>query len=451
MHTMNLNQRRMSRRLVAPAALALLLTLSLHAQLPAGTRDVSQPETQTQQQDPLRAQAAEALSKQDYATAVKLLSTLSEKNPNDARVLYNLGSAHDALDQSSEAEAAYRGATAASPNLLEPHLALGLLLARIGKTSAAHTELAAAATVPNGDPALRGRAYRALARLDQAGNPAGASDELLNALKLSPETPDDILLTGELAEANNDPAGAEAAYRRLLAADPDNTQATAALVHLLIRQQKTDQAETALTAALQKYPDDVPLNTQLAALYEAQNKPEQALPIVEKLHAAQPRDPAIARLLARLYARGGAYDKALALYSALASATPGDPTLLDDQADALIRLRRSSEAEPLLQRAVAAPKAFPSTESYAAALSRLAFAASSNNDPTTVLRALELRARVQPQTPSTIFLAATAHDKLHQVKEASDLYKQFLAAAKGQFPDEEWEAKHRLIALEHTK
>jgi redox-regulated HSP33 family molecular chaperone len=58
---------------------------------------------------------------------------------------------------------------------------------------------------------------------------------------------------------------------------------------------------------------------------------------------------------------------------------------------------------------------------------------------------------VLAQTPSSLFLAATAHDKLHQVKEASDLYKQFLSMAKGQFPDEEWEAKHRLSALQHMK
>ena len=56
-----------------------------------------------------------------------------------------------------------------------------------------------------------------------------------------------------------------------------------------------------------------------------------------------------------------------------------------------------------------------------------------------------------PQSPSSLFLAATAHDKLHQVKLASDLYKQFLSVADGKFPDEEWEARHRLITLEHMK
>ncbi|HEY2040786.1 MAG TPA: tetratricopeptide repeat protein, partial [Edaphobacter sp.] len=375
----------------------------------------------------------------------------ADKNPKDAQILYNLGSAQDALDHTSEAEAAYRKAIAASPNLLEPHLALGLLLARSGKTAEAHTELAAAATVPDGDPGLRARAYRAMARLDQSGNPAGASDELLNAIKLSSETPDDILLTGELAEANNDSTAAEAAYRRLLTADPDNTQASAALIHLLMRQGKADQAEPLLTAALQKHPDDPTLNSQLASLYESQNKADKAIPLVEKLHASQPQDASITRLLARLYARDSQYEKALSLYTTLSAASPNDPTLLDDQADTLIRMRRPADAETILKRAVADPKAFPTPQAYASAASHLAFAAANNNDPATVLHALELRAKVSPPTPSTIFLAAAAHDKLHQVKEASDLYKQFLAAAQGQFPDEEWEAKHRLSALEHMK
>jgi hypothetical protein len=152
-----------------------------------------------------------------------------------------------------------------------------------------------------------------------------------------------------------------------------------------------------------------------------------------------------------MYSRNNLYEKALPLYASLSTAYPNDPTLLDDQADALIRLRRPAEAQTLLQRAVANPEAFPTQDAFGIAASHLAFAASANHDPVTTLRALELRGRVLAPTPSTLFLAATAHDKLHQVKEASDLYKQFLAAAKGQFPDEEWEARHRLVALEHTK
>jgi predicted Zn-dependent protease len=431
----------------------LLASSPTQAQLPAGTTDASQP--QTQKQDALLAQADEALNKRDYPTALKLLTTLTEKSPNDPHLLYDLAFTQDALAetpaQTTVAETTYRRAIIADPTYFDPHLALGLLLARSGKLTLAHAELLQATTLTTDNPLLKARAYRALARIDRTTNPATASDELLSALKFSPETPDDILLSGELAEASGDPAAAEAAYRRLLALDPQNHDATAALTHLLLHQQKPDQAESLLTAALAKDPDNPTLNAQLASLYDQQNKPAEALPLAEKLHAAHPEDPALARLLARLYSRSQQYDKAASLYASLVAGAPQDPILLDDYADALIHLKRFAEAEALLKRAVANPSAFPSRDDLGNAASHLAFAASANNDPTITLQALTLRATVLPNSPSSLFLEATAHDKLHHTKQATDLYKQFLSVANGQFPDEEWEARHRLITLEHTK
>jgi tetratricopeptide (TPR) repeat protein len=431
----------------------ILLAIPGHAQLPAGTTDATQPKTT--KQDALLTQVNEALDKQDYPAALKILTTLVEKSPTDPHLLFDLAFTQDALAetpaQTSAAEATYRRAIAADPTYFEPHVALGLLLARSGNLPLARTELLQATTLTTDNPLLKARAFRALARIDRATNPAVASDELLSALKISPETTDDVLLSGELAEASGDPATAEAAYRRVLAADPQNHDATAALTHLLLHQQKPDQAETLLTAALAKDPDNPTLNAQLANLYDQQGKPAQALPIVEKLHTANPEDPAITRLLARLYSRNQQYDKAEPLYAALVAQSPQDPTLLDDEADVLIRLKRFAEAETLLKRAVANPAAFPSKEDLGNAASHLAFAASANNDPSVTLQALTLRATVLANSSSSLFLAATAHDKLHHTKQATDLYKQFLSVANGQFPDEEWEARHRLITLEHTK
>ena len=437
-------------------ALALFLTTATtHAQLPAGTRDASS--SSQPQQDPLRNQANQALNQHDFPTALKLLTTLTTRNPTDPHLLYDLASTQDALDQPIAAET-YRSSIAADPKFFEPHLALALLLARQGDTRAAQAELATTLTLEPPDPSLKARAYRTLARLDQPTDPAAASTNLLAALKLSPETPEDILLAAELAESSNDLPAAEAAYRRRLNASPSDPAATAALTHILLRQNKLDQAEALLTAALAKNPheaDATPLNAQLATVYMASPDPAKsalALPLVEKLHATHPTDPAVTRLLARLYARSGEYAKADPLYATLISfsRTP-DPTLLDDRADTLIHLKRPAEAEVLLKRALSNPAAFPSNEDLGSAASHLAFAASQNNDPQGTLQALSLRATVLPQSPSSLFLAATAHDKLHQTKEASDLYKQFLAVADGKFPDEEWEARHRLLTLSHQK
>ena len=441
----------------------LLLAAGAHAQLPPGTSDASSssrpPAQLLPREDPLRTQAANAMSQGDFPTALKLLTPLAQKYPNDAHVLFDLAAAQDALSdtepaQTARAEVTYRRAIAADPAYLEPHLALGLLLARSNRASDARTELLSATNLNSPDPAIKARAYRALAHLDAASNPAEARDALLAAIKLSPETTDDALLSAQLAEQAHSPEGtadAERAYRRLLARSPNDPAATSALAHLLVTENKSAEAEPLLTDALAAHPNDPALSAYLATLYLHENKPEEATALLEKLHTQNPSDPAVTRLYAHLLTQSGKYAEAEPLFAALSTQSPTDPTLLDARADALIHLKRYPEAQQILERAIAQISAFPSHDDAASAASHLAFAATQNNDPNTVLHALDLRATFLPQSPSSLFLAAAAHDKLHHRKQASDLYQQFLSVANGKFPDEEWEARHRLIALEHMK
>ena len=431
-------------------SLLLLLSGVAVAQLPPGTTDASATQT-TAPSDPRIAQANEALEKQDYPTALKLLTALTTNNSKDARLLYDLGFAQDALDHDAEATDAYHRSIAADASYFEPHLTLGLLFAREGKLTEAHTELATAVTLNASDPALKARAYRALARLDQTSDPSAASDSLLAALKLSPESIDDALLAGELAEAAQDLPAAEAAYRRILATHPDDPGVTAALAHLLLRLKRAPEAEPLLTSALSTHPDDPTLSSQLAATYAAEGKTADAITLVEKLHAANPTDVNVSRLLAHLYSDNKEPEKAAPLYTELVARFPQDVNLLADQGGNLLRLHNYPEAQSVLSRATANPTAFAVPSDLGQAAEDLAFAASHNNNPELVLQALGVRAKVLAQSPASLFLAATANDTLHHTKQASELYKQFLAAAAGKFPDQEWEAKHRLIALEHMK
>jgi hypothetical protein len=64
---------------------------------------------------------------------------------------------------------------------------------------------------------------------------------------------------------------------------------------------------------------------------------------------------------------------------------------------------------------------------------------------------LEARAKFLPEAPGTYFLRATAYDSLRDYPHAAENYHQFLETAKGRFPDEEWKARHRLIAIEPKK
>jgi Flp pilus assembly protein TadD len=445
-------------RISALGALFLAATLTPSAQnLPAGTRSADQPPANQTSQDAASAQlrsAESALEHGDYAAAIAALKPLAAAQPGNAHVLYDLGFAQEHADNDAAAATAYTEAIAADPTQPEPQIALGLLDARAGRTEAAHRELQTASTLPSASAELRARALRSLAVLDETADPDASRDELLAALKLSPETPADVLLSARLAEHANAMPEAEAAYRRLLALTPGDIDATAGLAHTLERQNKTAQTETILTDALRTHPGDPRLLSQLAAVYGTEGKPGQAIPLLEQLRASDPAeaaDPAMSRMLAHLYTLNGDNAKAEALLRELAAKNPTDPMLLDDLASVLVQEQHFAEAETLLSQCVAMRSKFPSDADWGEAAGHLAFAASRNHDPQTALQALAARATVLPNSPASLFLEATAHDTLHQYKDAERAYRAFLALAGGKYPDEEFQARHRLIALQHER
>ncbi len=447
---------------------ALLVTPALAAQ------DFSHPDSEPAPEAALIQQANDALAASDFPTALKILTGVNTQLPNNPQVLYDLGLTLEALGPETPASSApdskvptaefyYRQSIAANPLFPPAHVALGLLLARTARTIEARSELLTATQLPDAAPALKARALRALARLDlignaqQASNPTAASAELLAALNLTPEAPEDIVLAAEIAESAVDLPAAERAYRRYLAlpgnsADPE---AIAALAHVLLAERRPADAEALLAPALAAHPSDPALTALVARADISSDDPAkvaQAAPLLEKLHAANPQDANITRLLARVYLDTNHPDQADPLYAALISTQSQagknpDPTLLDDRAEALLHLHRPAAAETLLKQAVANPAAFPNAAALGDAATHLAFAAAGIDDPRTTLQALALRATVLPPSPSTLFLEAMANDTLHRNARAIDLYRQFLAAAGTDYPDQAAQARQRLAAL----
>jgi len=437
-------------------------------------QDFSQPETEPNPQNALIRKDNDALTSGDLPTALELLTRLNQESPKNAQVLYDLGLTLEAIaDQGAAAgtasspqltpEAVYRSSIEANSAFAPPRVALGLLLARAGHNTEARSQLADGVAIADIDPSLKARALRALARLDLHSNTSAASSELLEAIRLSPERPEDILLSAQIAEAAADFPGAERAYRRYLAlpqasgsAAVDDISATSGLAHALLALHNVAEAEAVLTPALARHPGDPALTAQLAQTYLSSSglsRARQAIPLLEQLHTAQPKDANLSRLLARAYAQTGDLEKADTLYAALiaaAGASP-DPTLLDARAGVLLNLKRPAEAEDLLRPALAHPAAFPSHEALGDAAMHLAFAASQTGHATICLQALAVRATVLPPSPPSLFLEATAYDTLHQSSKAAELYRRFLETADGQYPDEESQVRKRISELAHLK
>jgi tetratricopeptide (TPR) repeat protein len=415
-------------------------------QLPPGTRA---PDSVSQTQHrPQTEEAENKIDQKDFEGARPLLVKYLSQNPGDARALFDLGYIEDAGNHQDAAAADYRKAIAADPKQFEARLALGLLLAHQGKYDEAREQIQQATllTPEPPSPIAQAEAFRTLAKLDRSSDPTAARDALVAALKLSPETPADLLLTAQIAEANNDTELAQTAYQRLLSGHPapsanDAAAATGGLAQLMIKQKKYSDAEPLLKSALGRDPRDPALNAQLATALLAQEKNDEALPVLETLRQLEPNNGAVDHMLADAYSQSGHPDKADPIYARLVSANPGDEDILAAQGENLVRERLYPQAQGVFERAV---KLKPDDGD---AWSGLAFAASENKQYQVALNALSMRSKYISETPATYFLWATSYDSLHLSKQAQEYYRKFLTAADGKFPDQEWQAKHRLVAL----
>jgi tetratricopeptide (TPR) repeat protein len=407
----------------------------------APAKSVSQAQAQAVPDELATAEAL--IVKSDWKGAEGKLDVWIAAHPTDARALFDAGYVADAMNRLGDAEGLYRRAVDANPKSFEARLSLGLLLARQNKIEDAHPELEAATALDPADAgeAMKARAWRALAKIDSEDDATRASNDLLEALKISPETTEDTLLAAKIAENSREYAAAETAYRRVLAKDAGSAEASAGLAHVLIAEKKYPEAEALLRTALEKMPDDAPLTAQLAAVLVAQDKGE-ALPVVEKLHEAHPDDAAITRMLAQILAEAGDYAGSDHLYLGLLKASPKDPALLIAHGQNLIRQLQFAPAYAVFDKATQADP------SDADGWSGLAFAASRTNRPDITLHALTERSKFLPEVPSTYFLWATAYDSLHQRVQAAAYYHHFLDASAGKFPDQEWQARQRLNLLE---
>jgi predicted Zn-dependent protease len=393
--------------------------------------------------DPAVAAAEAAIVRQEWKTAEEKLGAYLAGHGENARALFDAGYVADAENKAEDAAGLYGRAVKADPVSFGARLELGLVLARLGRVDEARVELAAATKLDAGDagPAAKARAWRALARIERDKDAAQASADLLEALKLTPETARDTLLAAELAEGANQPEAAEKAYRRVLAEEPKNAEAAAGLAHLLMMRKQYAEAETLLRTALEQTPDDPALTAELATALAAQDKGE-ALPLLERLHEAHAQDENVTRMLAEVRAEAGDAAGSDKLYALLLAAHPKDAGLVAAHGENLVRQMKYAEAIPVLTRATELNPADGD------AWGGLAFAASKIKQPTITLHALTMRSRYLPENASTYFLWATSYDMLRAKEQAAAYYHQFLEASAGKFPDQEWQARQRLIMLE---
>ncbi|MBV9180342.1 MAG: tetratricopeptide repeat protein [Acidobacteria bacterium] len=392
------------------------------------------------------AKAETAIDKGNYGEAEPLLRQVVAAHPENYTAWYDLGFVYHQQGERDKSIAAYRQSVAANPNVFESNLNLGIALAEAANPDAEAFLRAATQLKPSSEP-NRGykRAWLALGQVLAKTNSDAALDAFERAALADDKDPEPHLLAGSLLERKQKPAEAEKEYQRALALNPSSPDVLAALTDLDIEQHRLNDAESLLRKLVVVRPDDAGAHLQLGRLLVLLGKKDEAIAEMETGLKLDPSNSHGRRDLADFYSDAGKYGEAERLYSSLLSATPGDPALHYGLGKCLLKQKKFPSAEQELRQAVAL------RPDFGQAYGELAIAADGNKDYLLAIQATDLRAKYLPETPMSYFLRATAYDHLRDIKQAARYYHQFLTVASGNYPEQEWQAKHRLIAIEPKK
>lgn len=390
--------------------------------------------------------AEEFIQKQKYTEAEPLLKKVVEGDPGNYVAWFDLGFTENALGKIDESIAAYRKSVAAKPDVFETNLNLGLQLAKTRQPDAeqflhAATQLKPTSHVAEG----KARAWLSLGHVLEATKPDEALAAYHQAAISQPKDAEPHLSAGLLLEQQNKYADAEREYKAALELDPGSADAATGLANIYMTGRRFPEAAAALRKVVAAHPDDASAHVQLGRVLAAESKNDEAIVELQAAVKLAPTDLSVQRDLADVYTLVGKHDEAASAYKTLVAAHPADAELHCRLGESLLRTKKFVDAQ---QEFLTAVKLKPD---FGEAYGDLAFAASENKNYPLTLKALDERVKYLPEIAVTYFLRASAYDHLQDVKKAAANYHLFLNTANGKYPDYEWQAKHRLIALEPKK
>ena len=432
------------KRPLANAILLIALTSVAFAQTHTTIRHYKERIDDT---PPEIAQAEDAIQKNDFTAAETLLKKAIDKDPKNYQAWFDLGFVLNRLGRVEDSIHAYRQSVAAKPEVFETNLNLGLMLVRFNSPEAERYLRAATTLKPTAHPEEgQARAWLSLAHLLENTKPEDALAAYRKASELTPNDPEPHLSAGLLHERQKEFSDAEAEYKQVLTLDPKSTEAAIGLTNIYMKSGRLSEAEPMLRRLTTERPDDAGIHLQLGRVLAAQSKKDDAITEIQAALKLAPADSDAQRELADLYTSAGKNDLAENTYRALLTAQPKDPELHRGLGQALLRQKKFPEAQQEFLTALRLKRDSPDV--YV----DLAFAASENKNYELTIRALNGRTLLNAELPAIcFFLRASAYDHLRDYKQAAVDYHHFLEVAKGKYPDQEWQATHRLIAIEPKK
>jgi tetratricopeptide (TPR) repeat protein len=346
------------------------------------------------------AEGMKALDARQYDAAIDQFQKAIAAEPASYSAHFNLGLAYSLSGKDALAIPEYRKTLELKPGIFQAELNLGMSLFNTGQFADAAQAYTTARSLDSKSAAAELGLGRALARL---GRRADAAAHYREAAALDPANREFLLELATLHEEHGEAGDAIAIYREF----SDNPGAAERMGALLLRTGKVADAIAALEPVVANSP--TPANrVALAEAYAKSNQPAKAEAQAAEALKATPDDFELRMFYGELLRDQRKFPQAAQQFQAAAQRKPDSAPAWTELAGVLVMAGQFPAAMAALDR----------------------------------VRALNA------EIAGHYFLRGIVQDRLQLRKEALESYRKFLAASQGKNPDQEFQARQRVLTLE---
>jgi tetratricopeptide (TPR) repeat protein len=406
-----------------------------------GTVAGSRREKVTNPLNDLLQEAQRDIEKKEFAAAIDPLQKFIALQPDVAYGHFELAYVFTALQKADEARVEYERAIAIDPKMAEAYLNLGILFIERDPAAVSIPNLRKAVELL---PAQSRPRYLLGMAQENAKDYSAAAESFEGAYRLDPHNLEPILHLANLYMRLQRPADAEAKFRSILHAQPNNAQALLGVAECLAAQTKPEAAD-AYRNYLATQPTDSAARARLVHLLVEQQQYDAALAELNRAEAGQGTDVAAnldsLRMRADIQIAEKKWDDSIVTLNKAIALSPRDAQLHGGLGRIYLQKRDYPDALKELKIAL---QLDGKNVAYWKDMSSSYYL---SGDCVSTLATQDQIAKMETPGAGPWFIRALCYDKLNQPKPALDAYQKFLSLDEGQNADQVWQAQERSKVL----